>query len=517
MLARARNASLDIDIDLDRNPNPEVLVMLFSHLSHTRELHVRSLSKLYSDSVRGIFSQDAPALEHFELRVPTSFPVTSRELGGETLFKGQAPRLRRLILSQVLIPWSLIPRGRLTQLSIRLFSDVPITEDHLYGDLSQFIDVLVNSPGLEVLVLGCYLPPQFAPFPLGQTIHLPHLSRLGLAGSSSRIANLFKVLKLPLSTKLHIHCVSGNPTTHNGHLLLPALLAHFQGPAPIEFKSLSVTVSRWGRSMDVAASTSLPRSRNCQSQDIENVVDGNDDDKDDDDFVLSFDGLPKLGCRKDLLESVCKMLPISNLEFLSVTASDVIWSVNWAELFKHCTQVTTMQAIGRGTSSLLRAQKLKKMRPSGKWNYRRSDDRDSTPTQPARSTAAQAHAPIFPKLTHVSLKGLDFTDSAYRSGIVFDVVGNGLRQRKVAYGAPLKVLHIDSCIISAKRAKALHRLVQEFHWNGDEGYRGSGMAAYWERHADEPEAWWEDPFFSNERRGPFGRVMKWWNNYFDEW
>ncbi|KAF8486832.1 hypothetical protein DFH94DRAFT_3537 [Russula ochroleuca] len=468
MLARARNAPLDIDIDIGVTSNPEVLLVFPPHLSHTRELRLYSLSILHSDSVRAIYSREAPALEHFELGVSETSLIIFRDLGGTTLFKGQAPRLRTLFLSQVLIPWSLIPRGQLTQLTLSLLKEISIFDVPSHRNLYQLIDLLVHSPELEVLVLGCCLPPQLTQNPHGPTIHLPRLSSLCLAGSSSRITNLMKMLKVPSSTMLHFHCVSENTPTHHDGLLLPVVSAQLQSPAraaPIEFKYLSVSLSCMDRSLEVTASTSVPISRTRQSQDSECDID------DSDEFALSFDGLPELGDWTDLLEGVCKMLPISNIESLSISAFDIIDSVNWVDLFKRCTNVTTMQAIGRGTSGLVRAlttPKLTNTRRGGKGKKMTRGTGDSTPAQPARSTASHADAPIFPKLTFLSLKRLDFGEDQHPSGILFNVVEEGLRQRRVAYKAPLKILRIDNCAISAKRARALEKLVQKFDWDRKE-------------------------------------------------
>ena len=44
MLVRARNAPLDIDIDLGETSHPDKFLMFAPHLSHIRELHLRSLS-----------------------------------------------------------------------------------------------------------------------------------------------------------------------------------------------------------------------------------------------------------------------------------------------------------------------------------------------------------------------------------------------------------------------------------------------------------------------------------------
>ena len=154
------------------------------------------------------------------------------------MFKGQAPRLRTLFLSQVLIPWSLIPRGRLTRLTIGFFREVSIYDVPSHRNLYQMIDLLVHCPELEILVLGCCLPPQLTEIQYVQTIHLPRLSRLCLAGSNSQVTNLMKMLILPSSTNLHFHCLSEN--THNDRLLLPFISAQFQGPAPSSSKILAL-------------------------------------------------------------------------------------------------------------------------------------------------------------------------------------------------------------------------------------------------------------------------------------
>jgi hypothetical protein len=194
---------------------------------------------------------------------------------------------------------------------------------------------------------------------------------------------------------------------------------------------------------------------------------------DDDEFVLSFDGLPRFGNWTDLLEGVWKMLPISNLEFLSVSDFDILDSVNWVELLKRCTKVTTMQAIGRGTSGLVQAL--------------------TTPAQLARSTALHADAPIFPKLAFLSLKRLNFAEGQPPSNTLFSVVEEGLRQRKVAYKAPLKILRIDNCAISSKRTRALQKLVKKFHWDGKEGFLDVFEYFYdYDSHSDETGEWWEE-------------------------
>ena len=160
-----------------------------------------------------------------------------------------------------------------------------------------------------------------------------------------------------------------------------------------------------------------------------------------------------------------KMLPISNIDFLSICATDMDDSVNWVELFKRPMKVTTIQVIGRGTNSLVWALTTPKATADGKGKKKRYDD-----SAQARSTGAPADAPIFPKLTFLVLNSLDFCEGPLPSGVLFYVVERGLHQRKAASKAQLKVLRADNCVISAKRAKALQKLVQQF------GTTGTGMS-----------------------------------------
>jgi hypothetical protein len=171
------------------------------------------------------------------------------------------------------------------------------------------------------------------------------------------------------------------------------------------------------------------------------------------------------------------MLPISNLELLSISAAEIVDSLNLIELFKRCAKVTAMQAIGRGTSGLVQALATPRVantntRTGGEGKKKRRDSTDSTSLQAAGSAAAHAPAPIFPKLTFLSLRRLDLAN-IHRSAptdFVFNAVERALQQRMVTCEAPLKMLCIDECAINAKRANALQKLVQEFHWDKEERF-----------------------------------------------
>jgi hypothetical protein len=172
------------------------------------------------------------------------------------------------------------------------------------------------------------------------------------------------------------------------------------------------------------------------------------------------------------------MLPMSNIEFLSISIPNEGDPINWVKILKSYTKVTTMQAIGRRTSNLLRALTAPNLntRPGREGKKKRHTARNRTKgsgAQPAMHFPAHGHTPIFPKLEFLSLKRLDFAEDDGLSGLLFDVVEKGLRQCKLAYRTvrtPLKMLRIDNCAISAKRARALEKLVHKFHWDGEESF-----------------------------------------------
>ena len=469
ILARAKNAPLDIEFKALTKSSEESLLMIPPHLSHTRQLHFHGLSKLHLDSVREIYSREAPALEDFELTIAEYSPLTFRDLGENMLFKGHAPRLRTFSLSRVIIPWSLIPRGQLTNLKIAC----RIEDVDSPGDLNQLIDLLVNCPALEILALDSCLPSQLTELPRGQIIHLPRLSRLRLCGSTSRIMNMLKILKLPSSTTLHLDCISKATSIHydSEGLLLAVISTQFQSPVPVEFKSLTVAIpSFMSNSLNITASTFPYTLRDRQAGDAE--------------LVLSFKRLSDLkpGNSTDLLEQACKMLPISNLEFISMSATNKI-DINWVELFSCCTNVTTMQVIGPGTSSLVQALTARTITNAGSsmgGRKQKHDNGESPLVQPA-STLAQTHAAIFPKLKFLGLTELRFSESKHPSGILFDVFERGLQQRMAASGVPLELLRLSDCLISTKHTNELQKLVQDLQLDNNEDFIDEDFHNYEER------------------------------------
>ena len=448
MLIRAKNAALEIDLDLMyANPNP--MHMFAPHLSHTRALRLCGLDESDSEGVREIFNREAPALEYFELDFYVGSPVTFQDLGRTTLFKGHAPKLRSFCIHQVCIPWSFIPHGQLTQLKIDCRAEPYEGDTPTLGNGRQFIDMLVDCPALEILVLDLCLPNDLSQSSPGRVVHLPRLSRLSIGDSTSRVTDLLKSLRIPSNTVLHLRCISDFGSPDDDYDILPLVFAQFQISAPVEFKSLKVT--KYKVNLEIAASASLDPSI-VQSS----IVPGEGIYSDAEFFLSSF-RLVHVGHRRQLLEETRNILPISNLEFLSISGfstRDPDEPINWAELFKGCTNVTTIQAIGRDTSDFIRA-----LTPA--------TDGSGTSAIPAPGRI------IFPNLTSLLLKDLDFTEIKphSESGVLYElheVLANVLRQRISTHNVHIKKVHLERCIIPVKRAKGLKKLVTDFRWDKKE-------------------------------------------------
>jgi len=469
-LARARNAPLIVD--LEGTPNPKIFPKFLPHITRTRELRLRNLSPFEFRGVQEIFALEAPALEHFELGLNTVASIIDFRFAARTLFKGRTPKLRTLSLSQVAIPWSFIPRGQLTELKITHFRGIFNCSTSWPGsfwddDPNQLIDLLISSPELEVLVLEFCFPPGLSQVSLGQPIHLPRLSHLHLGGSTTHVANLYTMLQLPSSATLHLRCISEGSSTDSDHLILSLVSAHFHDLTPSGFKSFRVTINYMENLVDVTASIATPRSTIHHSHGLGGDVNSEPE------LALSFGGVSEYGHSTygDVLGRLCSMLPISNLEVLSICASEATQSVDWYKLFQCCTNVTTIQARGRGTTSLMQAlSPLEPTKiPGSKEKYGKRDDGATQPQAVTDSAGSHVTGSPFPKLASLLLEDLNFNTVVPYSGTLYDVILNAVRQYKVNK-TPLQTLSLGRCIIiTADRAKSLKKFVQDFHWDGGEG------------------------------------------------
>ena len=470
-LVRARNAPLVIDFEF--TPSLKILSKFTPHIFHIRELRLRNLSPLHYQGVQEICASEAPVLEHFELSLdlafyPVTFP-TFRELGGTTLFNGCTPKLRTLSLSQVSIPWSLIPHRQLTQLTITLFEELSTVDTSPTVNSNQLIDLLINSPELEGLVLDFCLPFMLSQVTHEQPIHLPRLSRLRLAGSTFNVTNMLGILRLPSSATLDLHCcISEEHFTYPDHPVLPLVSAHFHDPAPVEFNDFRVTIDRSECLIYVAASTSHPNSMLYDSHVMEGDIENEAE------LILSFhwhewtefDHLNQA----DILGRLCNMLSISNLKFLSISIPDPVCPIDWPELFQHCKKITTIQAKGPGTSGLLQSLAPPKSTnaTSGRGGKGRERDNKKTQTHAINSaTSAHAAPSPFPKLRTLLLEDLQFGGVLPHFSVMYNVLAHTLRRRKESE-TPLRKLCFHHCVISTRQANCLRRLVRDLRLDWEE-------------------------------------------------
>jgi len=467
-LSRARNAPLVIN--LCGSMGQDSFSLFTPHISHTRELYLRNMPNIpHSTVIQGINAQTAPALEHLELSM-SGYLSPTKHCVGDSFFGGPLPELRIFSVSQLLFPWSLVPRARLTELNVTLKEELHISGPEVspQDDLNALIDLLVNCPTLEVLTLKNCLPVTLIESSGGQTLRLPRLSSLCLGGSSSRVTNMLKMLKLSSSTTLHLNCAPEYAVTPNGHVILPVLSAHFNLSTPIWFRSFKINLDHVEHVLDIVASTSLLTSPIPHANAIQTDTDINPELS----LSLSFSRDHDFNNVVDIiLRRVCEVLPFSKLEFLSIYSLLTTPPINWGEVFRHCTEVTTVQVAGYGMASLLEALTPPR-RSSGKGRHDDNgrDTRGQAPDNDDNndSVSALVHAPIFPKLTSLLLEMLIFNDVFPSSGILFDLVLSTVEQRK-AKKTPLTTLCIDQCTISEDEADALEKVVPNFRWDGDQG------------------------------------------------
>ena len=459
-LVRARNAPLVFGYwgSPSSAPSPEILTKFQPHISHTRELRLGGLGERHYRVVEEIFGLEAPALEYFGLRF--SEPVIFPQIPGTALFKGRAPKLRTFTLSEVSVPWSLIPRGQLTRIEITRFRFKGAPDISLFDDLdpNQLVDLLISSPELEVLILKFCLPAMFSAVSHGQfePIHLPRLSRLHLGGSTNSVTNILKRLTLPSSAIICLQCISNHLSAHDDHLILPVISAHFHNSTPVEFKRFTVAVDHIQSLIEVAAS--IPKSATSRSIVVEDDMNSEAEQPL---FEFSLEGF-EYG---PYLQAICSILPISNIEVLSICAPEAIQSADWYQLLQRCKKITTIQAQGWGAGDLLQ--------------FLAPQELANTPSDAARGSRATPTDIPCPKLTYLSLESLNFSDTVPSCDVLFDVFVNALQWRKTN-ALPLSKLTIHACIITAEWADCLKRHVQEFDWDGHEGtYYSGDPQIYW--------------------------------------
>jgi hypothetical protein len=151
--------------------------------------------------------------------------------------------------------------------------------------------------------------------------------------------------------------------------------------------------------------------------------------------------------------------------------------MDWYELFRSCTKITTIKATGQGTSGILRSlAPLKSTNtPSGsrgkkkKWKRNDRATKAQATNNTARSSRTTTTAVPFSELTSLLLENIHFGDNAPYSSVLGDVMINVLRRRKTQCKTPVKALTLHRCVITTHCAKGMKMHVEDFSWDRDDG------------------------------------------------
>ncbi|KAG1876455.1 hypothetical protein DFJ58DRAFT_754368 [Suillus subalutaceus] len=173
----------------------DCLELVLSHLPRIKVLRFRSLQPDCDRIIQLLSSQSAPLLEIFDFRKPLAmWPETSPI--SNTIFQGQAPRLRSVELTSFDLSWSAHIFSGLQTLSVRG------TNEKSFPTLPQLLSALGRMPALEHLTLERLLiiPEETK---LLEKVPLARLRTITLGSSTIRTAiSLFAQLTFPVDAKI---------------------------------------------------------------------------------------------------------------------------------------------------------------------------------------------------------------------------------------------------------------------------------------------------------------------------
>jgi hypothetical protein len=202
---------------------------------------------------------------------------------------------------------------------------------------------------------------------------------------------------------------------------------------------------------------------------------------------------------------------MAEVEFLSISTPDGLHSIDWGGFFQRCEKIITIDICGHGTTTLLQA--LTPPKPRGKMHKgkRRKREGDRNARAAGADSTAPNESPVFPKLTTLFMRELNFAEQVPRCGNLYDVLMNALRRRRL-HKAPSKKLSIDDSIISTKRSCALEREAQDFHCGKYETFSCDDYSKFDEypELTDEEDDRWGDWYMDP----PNGEWID-WENYSD--
>ncbi|KAK1236622.1 hypothetical protein PQX77_000174 [Marasmius sp. AFHP31] len=202
MLRRSKDRPLIIHASLPHGEAGSVVLKAMEHISRVVEIHLKGYSKELS-AVLDNAIHPAPRLRKLSLRVHPDagrFDLLLTSLDDRSLFGGSTPCLTTLILDGCHI--SRAASSLLKNLTV-LMLRIPKAAR---PDMSQCIEILQNTPMLEVLVLTCYMESGLS---IGhgqrlipessQTVTLHRLRSVHLLADTNSVAQFVNRVRYPVT------------------------------------------------------------------------------------------------------------------------------------------------------------------------------------------------------------------------------------------------------------------------------------------------------------------------------
>ncbi|TFY71630.1 hypothetical protein EVG20_g1381 [Dentipellis fragilis] len=440
-LRRSRMAPISIAQEdyLSDNDIKSVARTLTQHLCRIQKLHLSSDQYANFMHILPMLCDPAPLLESLILHNNRRSSANSNDPSIPLeIFNRTAPRLRCLDLRNWQLSWtSLQPFSSLVYLDLWGCSVLP-------EGFHLALDSLEKMHLLEDLKLADVLPPlpdDVTPYSTyGPTISLPHLRKLYLKDNIRSCGLILKHIITPVTAEHEIYCADAE----GGHeFLLPWLSTEVD--RSMNILKLSIENDSYGFNVVVS-------NYNSKAWSVEFAPECHRSPKPS--FYLSFH-TDSRRFRESAMERLCQMLPLGNLESLSVFWDDTLSTHDWF-------------AILGGCKSLARAEIRYTCAPS---------------LCELLTTNISLSQSLFPSL--VSMK---FTDTYF--GQTRDFSANFLNSLSCR-ASSLKELVIHWSCVYETLVEKLRCVVTKVEWDGRENYGIDAFAQYlpgWDSESEAAES-----------------------------
>ncbi|TFY58310.1 hypothetical protein EVG20_g8197 [Dentipellis fragilis] len=177
--------------------NTDVLFQIIpEHLSHVRWLHIYADRNAFPQTTFEHLHRPAPVLFSLIIRCGEDKPHVVAVVPSD-IFAGHTPKLRRIDLSNVFVPWS-----------SPIFKNLPHTPD-IYPSRADLLVLLEKMPCLEHLRLANVVPKsslEAAALRAYWKVPLPNLQVLHLTGPVYACFDLLRYLDYPSTTSVELIC-----------------------------------------------------------------------------------------------------------------------------------------------------------------------------------------------------------------------------------------------------------------------------------------------------------------------